>query len=105
MIYFRPILYITMLAGVIALQSPVHAKMYRWVGKDGRIFYSDRIPPSQSRLERNVLNEQGRVVEVVRAAKTQEQIALEKRLKILRTEQEKIIVRQKSNDKVLLVVG
>ncbi|TXL20721.1 hypothetical protein BMR06_03530 [Methylococcaceae bacterium HT5] len=30
---------------MIALQSPVHAKMYRWVGKDGRIFYSDRIPP------------------------------------------------------------
>lgn len=68
----------------------------------GVYFILIEFPPSQSRLERNVLNEQGRVVEVVRAAKTQEQIALEKRLKILRTEQEKIIVRQKSNDKVLL---
>ena len=102
MIYFRPILYVTMLAGVIALQSPVYAKMYRWVDKDGHIFYSDKVPPNQSKLERNVLNDKGRVVEVVRAAKTQEQIALEKRLKILRAEQEKIITRQKTNDKVLL---
>ena len=102
MINPRPILFVTMIAGMLALQPSVYAKMYRWVDKEGHVFYSDKVPPNQSRLERNVLNHKGRVVDTVRAAKTQEQIALEKRLKILRTEQEKIIARQKSNDKVLL---
>jgi len=87
---------------LFVLQSPVSAKMYRWVDKDGRIFYSDKVPPEQSKLERKELNTKGRVVNTVKAAKTQEQIALEQRLKILRKEQEKIITRQKSNDKVLL---
>ncbi|WP_428357204.1 DUF4124 domain-containing protein [Methyloprofundus sp.] len=83
-------------------QPVVHAKMYRWVDAEGHIYYSDKVPPNKSKLERNVLSDSGRVVETLRAAKTKEQIALEKRLAILRAEQEKIIARQKSNDKVLL---
>lgn len=82
--------------------SPVHAKMYRWVDQDGNVSYSDKVPPQQSKLERKVLNEKGRVVETVQAAKSEEQIELEKRLEILRKEQEKIIAKKKSNDKVLL---
>ena len=87
---------------MLAFQVPVNAKMYRWTDADGHVFYSDKVPPKQSKLERNILNKKGRVVDTVKAAKTKEQIALERRLKLLRKEQEKIIVRQKSNDKVLL---
>ena len=90
------------LASLIAVSSPVAAKMYRWVDQSGNIYYSDKVPPRQSKLERKVLNEQGRVIETVDAAKTDEQFALEKRLELLRKEQEKIIAKQKSNDKVLL---
>jgi hypothetical protein len=100
--YFRPTLYVTLLASLIAFQPAVQAKMYRWIDKDGHIYYSDKVPPKQSKLERNVLNDSGRVVETVKAAKTQEQIELEKRLAILRAEQEKIIAKQKWIDKVLL---
>ena len=102
MIYSRSIFCITLMTGMIALQSPVSAKMYRWVDDNGHIFYSDKVPPEESKLERNVLNQKGRVIGTVQAAKTKEQIALEKRLFLLRKEQEKIISRQKSNDKVLL---
>ena len=98
----NPLLSLILIASMIALQPCVYAKMYRWVDKDGNIYYSDKVPPNQSKLERNILNNKGRVVGTVRAAKTQEQIALEKRLEILRAEQEKIIARQKSKDKVLL---
>jgi len=87
---------------MIVFQSFAYAKMYRWVDKDGNIFYSDKVPPRQSKLERKELNQQGRVVNTVKAAKTQKQIDLEKRLIILRREQEKIIIKQKSIDKVLL---
>ncbi len=87
---------------MVAFQSSVHAKMYRWVDKDGNVSYSDKVPPDQSKLERNVLNDNGRVIDTVSAAKTQEQIDLEKRLAILRAEQKKIIDKQKLIDKVLL---
>lgn len=98
----RSIYSLALILIMIVLQSFAYAKMYRWVDKDGNIFYSDKVPPTQSKLERKVLNEQGRVVNTVKAAKNQEQIDLEKRLEILRREQEKIILKQKSNDKVLL---
>lgn len=101
MIYPRPIFFLGLFAAMIVCQ-PVHAKMYRWIDKHGNIFYSDKVPPNQSKLERNILNEKGRIIDTVRAAKTPEQIALEKRLAILRAEQEKIIAKQKSKDKVLL---
>ncbi len=90
------------LASLIAVPSSVAAKMYRWVDHNGNIYYSDKVPPQQSKLEREVLNEHGRVIDTVDAAKTDEQFALEKRLVLLRQEQEKIIAKQKSNDKVLL---
>ena len=94
--------FLILIAALFALQSPVYAKMYRWLDKNGRVFYSDKVPPKQSKLERKELNAKGRVVNTIKAAKTKEQISLEKRLAILRKEQEKIIAKQKSNDKVLL---
>ena len=76
--------------------------MYRWVDEQGRVFFSDVVPQDQIKYKREALNESIRVIEVVEGVKTEEQIELEKRLKILRWEQEKIIAKQKSNDKVLL---
>lgn len=102
MAYSRTFFCLTVIAGLLALQSPVEAKMYRWVDEQGRIFYSDKVPPQQSKLERKELSSSGRVVNTIKAAKTKEQIALEERLDALRKEQEKIIAKQKANDKVLL---
>lgn len=102
MLKIRSIYSLAFIIIMIVFQSFAYAKMYRWVDKDGNIFYSDKVPPRQSKLERKELNQQGRVVKTVKAAKTQKQIDLEKRLTILRREQEKIIIKQKSIDKVLL---
>ncbi len=102
MLNSHPLHYLVLIASTLVFQSFAEAKMYRWVDENGRVFYSDKVPPQQSKRERNVLNDKGLVVDTVKAAKTQEQIDLEKRLNILRQEQEKIIARQKSNDKVLL---
>lgn len=102
MINFRSFFCVALVASTVVFQSPVDAEMYRWVDANGRVFYSDKVPASKSKLEREVLNQEGRIVETIQAAKTKEQLALEKRLRLLRKEQEKIIARQKSNDKVLL---
>ncbi len=88
---------------LLCLFAPLNqAKMYRWVDEHGRVFFSDKVPQDQSQHKRDALNENARVVETVEKAKTKEQFALEKRLQRLRREQEKIIEKQKSNDKVLL---
>jgi len=89
-------------ASLIAMQSTANAKMYRWIDSNGKTVYSDKVPPKKAKLERKVLSKSGHVIDTVDAAKTREQIALEARLKILREEQEKIISKQKSNDKMLL---
>jgi len=102
MINYRAFFCVALVSSVTTFQVFAESKTYRWVDSKGKIFYSDNVPPNKSKLERQVLSDTGRVLGVVQAAKTKEQIALEKRLRILREEQEKIIAKQKSNDKVLL---
>jgi len=83
-------------------QSALAKKMYRWVNENGETIFSDQVPPEQSQLRREALNEKGRVVEVTEQAKTKEQQAIDDRLKALKKAQEKVIAQQAANDKVLL---
>jgi len=102
MVKFRLNLCFVMLAGALVTQTPANAKMYRWTDENGRVYYSDKVPAVQSKYERKELSATARVKKTIRGAKTAEQIALEARLNELRLEQEKIIAKQKANDKVLL---
>ena len=87
---------------VLLSQTVFAKKMYRWVDDSGKMFYSDQVPPDQVKYRRESLNENARVIEVVEKEKTKSQRELEKRLFILRRQQEDIIKKQKSHDKVLL---
>jgi len=87
-----------MLSGQCAFAN----KMYRWVDGDGKVFYSDLIPPEQSKHRRESLNKNARVVDIVEKEKTKAQRELEKRLNALRKQQQQIINKQKALDKVLL---
>ncbi len=94
-----------LVGGILLLiggQGVFAKKMYRWVDDQGRVFFSDQVPPDQIKHKREALNENARVLEVVEAAKTKEQIELEKRLAKLRRELQRIIAKQKSHDRVLL---
>ncbi len=83
--------------------SEVHAKkMYRWIDENGNVYFSDQVPPDQVQHKRETLNEKARVLDTVEKAKTAEQLEQQRRLETLRKEQEKIIAKQTSNDKVLL---
>ncbi len=96
----------TALALLLAVPLSAAGKMYRWVDDEGRVQYSDRMPPSQKTKEHSRLDESGIEVERVKAAKSKEEIeaelAREKALKRLRAEQQRIIDRQKAADRVLL---
>jgi hypothetical protein len=64
------------------------SKLYRWVDKDGIVFYGDSIPAEYSDLERQIVNDHGITVDVMRAKRTEEDIAEENRQEELRLARE-----------------
>ncbi len=88
------------LAGQVAFAA--EKKMYRWVDDNGNVFFSDQVSPKDVKHRRESLNHNARVLEVVEKEKTKAERELVKRLSLLRQQQEAIINKQKSHDKVLL---
>jgi hypothetical protein len=50
-------------------------KLYRWVDNDGVIHYGDYVPAKYADMEKQVLNEHGVTVDILRGKRTAEQIA------------------------------
>lgn len=59
-------------------------KLYRWVDSDGIVHYGDSIPAEFTNLERHVVNNYGITIGVMRAKRTEEEIAEDKRQDDLR---------------------
>ena len=90
-------------AACLVLSSPLQAgKLYRWVDAEGKVHYTDRVPPEQVDKARTQLDERGLTIESVNAARTAEEIAKEQELERLRAEQQRLIEEQKAADRVLL---
>jgi hypothetical protein len=96
------VIVISLVLSALVGQMAYAKKMYRWIDDKGNVFFSDQVPPDQIRHKREALSESVRVMEVVEAAKSKEQIELEKRLQKLRREQQKLIEKQRTHDRVLL---
>ncbi len=86
----------------LALAQPVLARLYRWVDENGKVHYSDRLPPAAVKNPHAQLDSRGLVIEKEGRAKTPEEIAREEELKRLREEQQHQLEEQKARDKVLL---
>lgn len=54
------------------------AKTYKWVDENGKVHYSDRVPPEQVKQAREEISSQGVSVKKIEAAKTPEEIAAAK---------------------------
>ena len=63
-------------------------KLYRWVDSEGVVHYGDSIPAQYAELERQVVNNHGITVDVMRAKRTKEDIAEDKRQEDLRQARE-----------------
>lgn len=73
-------------------------KTYRWVDEDGIVHFGDSIPAKYAELEKQVLNDHGVTVDVLRGKKTEEEIAEEKRQAEIR----KTLELQRRADQALL---
>jgi hypothetical protein len=87
---------------VSALASVGHGGLYRWVDQDGKVHYTDSIPPDQVESGHTELSKQGVRVKSVGKAKTPEEVEKEQELERLRAEQKKLLAKQRSEDQVLL---
>jgi Domain of unknown function (DUF4124) len=87
---------------VLALPAVADKVMYRWVDENGRVYFSDQVPPDQIQHKRETRDSEARVLDVVDKAKSGEEMAELKRLEALRQEQKKIIAQQETLDKTLL---
>lgn len=63
-------------------------KLYRWVDKDGNVHYGDSVPAEYAEVEKQVVNEHGVTLDVLRGKKTEEEIAAERKADELRAERE-----------------
>lgn len=82
----------------LAAPADNEQKLYRWVDKDGNIHYGDSIPAEYSEVDKQVLNEHGVTMNVMRGKKSDEELAEEKRQEKLRAEREL----QRRQDRALL---
>jgi hypothetical protein len=89
---------VLMLVSAAAAAAGKTQKLYRWVDSDGIVHFGDSIPAEYSDIERQVVNDHGVTVAVLRAKRSDEEIAEEKR------QQELQIVRaaQLQKDRALL---
>lgn len=72
----------------VSLQAAETQKLYRWVDKDGVVHFGDSIPAEYAEIEKQVVNEHGITVDVMRGKRTEEEIAEEQRLEELRVQRE-----------------
>ncbi|MCK4951142.1 MAG: DUF4124 domain-containing protein [Gammaproteobacteria bacterium] len=82
--------------------APVQAKLYKWTDDNGKIHYSDKVPPQHSKHKRDELNEQGITVKKIEATKTAEQLKKEEEQAKIREEQKRKDEKQAAYDQMLL---
>jgi hypothetical protein len=82
--------------------SAMAGKLYKWVDKNGKISFSDKVPPEESRREREELNQEGRTIAVKDAAKTPEEIQQLKKIAALQETQKDLLQSQLAKDAALL---
>ena len=56
-------------------QTAVATTVYRWVDANGRVHYGDHVPPEYSKVERDILNEQGVSIKTLPREPTDEELA------------------------------
>lgn len=73
-------------------------KLYRWVDQEGNVHYGDSIPAEYAEVDKEVLNEHGITLNVMRGKKSEAELAEERRQEALRMQREQ----QRRQDQALL---
>ena len=85
-----------------AVTDAAAQKLYRWTDKDGKVHYTDQLPPEAAKDAREQLNAQGLVVDRTERALTAEEQAVRAAEDAKRAEQNRIDEEQAKMDSVLI---
>ena len=110
-LFIKSIFFIVLISGVF--QPSYAKKLYKWTDKNGKTFFSDKVPPTQKHLKRERLNKIGEVIEEIKEVKkpeikvkTKEVLLAEEKLEKLKQQEKKqqkvLQKKQKQQDKYLL---
>lgn len=97
-----PIAFVISLCLLIAGQTSSAQSLKKWQDKDGNWHFGDTIPPEFAQQGHEEISKQGIVKEVKERAKTDEELAEEKRLLAIEKEEKKKAEAQAREDKILL---
>jgi len=78
------------------------AQLYRWVDEGGEVHYSDRVPPEEVKLDREVLNKYGVTVKVLSHELSQQELVVQQRQRAIEAAEQKRIRDANQRDIVLL---
>ncbi|HID82984.1 MAG TPA: DUF4124 domain-containing protein [Chromatiales bacterium] len=92
----------SVLACLLAWASAVDARLYRWVDDQGRVHYSDQVPPEQSKKGHEVLDKKGIKLDEVAPEKTRDQLIEERRKQAIQAEKDERMRLIRERDEMLL---
>jgi hypothetical protein len=90
-----------LLAGSV-IRPATAAQLYRWVDESGEVHYSDRVPPEEVKLDREVLNKYGVTVKVLSHELSQQELVVFQRQRAIEAAEQKRIRDANQRDMVLL---
>jgi len=88
--------------GGLSLSSAVQARMKCWTNNEGVRECGDKVPPEYAQKGHQELGRGGIVRETTERAKTDEELVEQRRLDIIKAEEEKALAKQKKKDEILL---
>ena len=94
--------YLLLLPALLTTTPAQAERMFKWVDENGKIHYSDRVPPQHSKLERREYDQRGRQVKLYERAKTPEEKAEAERLAAIEEEKRRQAERSTVHDRSLL---
>lgn len=96
-----PLLMTAILLG-LAAHAATAQKLYRWTDENGKVHYTDQLPPEAAKAARDTLNEAGRAVDRIERAMTPEERAAHDAEQARLAEAQRAAEEQAKQDEVLL---
>jgi len=84
-------------------KPPSTNNLYKWVDEDGKVHYSDRVPPEASGLGHEKKSQRGVTVGTVEAAKTPQQLEAERAAQEAERKRKEAEAKQAEQDRILLM--
>lgn len=95
-------IYLCFVAAGVEARDKGGSKLICWTNNDGVRECGDRLPPEYAQQEHEELNKRGMVVKETERAKTEEELAEEKKQAAIKAEEERVVKEQAKRDKILL---